>query len=167
MIQAKQYLCLLLPRRGALFVEFADIYHPGALSYGLLALCLHLCLLILLPFCLLYLIYPLKQGGNLLDLFSSETGATIHYKDCRDLDYPTSTLSCLTVGGAILHIMCSSASPCVSVEVDKSFLVTIFSSILISSSKIIFLDCCITLPGTCCLRLYKEKKHIRLNVCFA
>ena len=81
MIQAKQYLCLLLRRRGALFVEFADVYRPGASSYGLLALCLHLCLLILLPFCLLHLIYPLKQGGNLLDLelCSSETGATIHY----------------------------------------------------------------------------------------
>ena len=76
-IQAKQYLCPLLPRRGALFVEFADIYRPGASSYGLLALCLHLCLLLLLPFHLLHLIYPLKQGGNLLDLFLSETGATI------------------------------------------------------------------------------------------
>ena len=119
MIQAKQYLCLLLPRRGALFVEFVDVYRPGASLYGLLAPCLHLCLLILLPFCLLHLIYPLKQGGNLLDLFSSKTGATIHYKECRDLDYPTSTLSCLTVGGATLRIMCSSASPCVLVEVDK------------------------------------------------
>ena len=76
-IQAKQYLCPLLPRRGALFVEFADIYRPGASSYGLLALCLHLCLLLLLPFRPLHLIYLLKQGGNLLDLFSSETGATI------------------------------------------------------------------------------------------
>ena len=76
-IQAIQYLCSFLPRRGALFVEFADIYHPGASSYSLLALCLHLCLLLLLPFCLLHLIYPLKQRGNLLDLFSSETGATI------------------------------------------------------------------------------------------
>ena len=76
-IQAKQYLCPLLPRREALFVEFADIYCPGALLYGLLALCLHLCLLLLLPFHLLHLIYPLKQGGNLLDLFSSKTGATI------------------------------------------------------------------------------------------
>ena len=75
-IQVKQYLFPLL-RRGALFVEFADIYHLGASSYGLLVLCLHLCLLLLLPFCLLHLIYPLKQGGNLLDLFSSETGATI------------------------------------------------------------------------------------------
>ena len=86
-IQVKQYLCPLLPRRGALFVEFVDIYHPGASSYGLLALCLHLCLLILLPFHPLHLIYPLKQGGNLLDLFSSETGAAIDYKDCRDLPY--------------------------------------------------------------------------------
>ena len=75
-IQVKQYLFPLL-RRGALFVEFADIYPPGASLYGLLALCLHLCLLILLPFHPLHLIYPLKQGGNLLDLFSSETGATI------------------------------------------------------------------------------------------
>ena len=74
-IQAKQYLFPLLRR--ALFVEFADIYRPGASSYGLLVLCLHLCLLLLLPFHLLHLIYPLKQGGNLLDLFSSETGATI------------------------------------------------------------------------------------------
>ena len=32
-IQAKQYLFPLL-RRGALFVEFADIYSPGASSYG-------------------------------------------------------------------------------------------------------------------------------------
>ena len=32
-IQAKQYLYPLL-RRGALFVEFADIYSPGASSYG-------------------------------------------------------------------------------------------------------------------------------------
>ena len=32
-IQAKQYLFPLL-RQGALFVEFADIYHPGASSYG-------------------------------------------------------------------------------------------------------------------------------------
>ena len=87
MIQTKQYLCLLLPRWGALFVEFAAIYCPGALSYGLLVLCLHLCFLILLPFHPLHLIYPLKQGGNLLDLFSSKTGATIHYKDCRDLPY--------------------------------------------------------------------------------
>ena len=77
MIQAKQYLCPLLPRQGALFVEFADIYRPGPLSHGLLALCLHLFLLLLLPFRPLHLIYPLKQGGNLLDLFSSETGATI------------------------------------------------------------------------------------------
>ena len=75
-IQVKQYLFSLL-RRGALFVEFADIYHPGASSYGLLALCLCLCLLLLLPFRPLHLIYPLKQGGNLLDLFSSETGAKI------------------------------------------------------------------------------------------
>ena len=76
-IQAKQYLCPLLPRLGALFVEFADISRPGTSSYGLLVLCLHLCLLLLLPFHPLHLIYPLKQGGNLLDLFSSETGATI------------------------------------------------------------------------------------------
>ena len=75
-IQAKQYLFSLL-RQGALFVEFVDIYRPGASSYSLLALCLHLCLLLLLPFCPLHLIYPLKQGGNLLDPFSSETGATI------------------------------------------------------------------------------------------
>ena len=32
-IQVKQYLFPLL-RWGALFVEFADIYHPGASSYG-------------------------------------------------------------------------------------------------------------------------------------
>ena len=32
-IQAEQYLFPLL-RRGALFVEFADIYRPGASSYG-------------------------------------------------------------------------------------------------------------------------------------
>ena len=32
-IQGKQYLFPLL-RRGALFVEFADIYRPGALLYG-------------------------------------------------------------------------------------------------------------------------------------
>ena len=32
-IQAKQYLFPLL-RQGALFVEFADIYHPGASLYG-------------------------------------------------------------------------------------------------------------------------------------
>ena len=32
-IQVKQYLFPLL-RRGALFVEFADIYRPGASSYG-------------------------------------------------------------------------------------------------------------------------------------
>ena len=32
-IQVKQYLFPLL-RRGALFVEFADIYHPGASLYG-------------------------------------------------------------------------------------------------------------------------------------
>ena len=56
----------------------------------------------------------------------------------RSRIYPTSTLSCLSVGGAALHIICSSASPCVSVEVDKSFLFTVFSSILISSSKSIF-----------------------------
>ena len=61
-IQVKRYLCPLLPRQGALFVEFADIYCPGTLSYGLLVLCLHLCLLLLLPFCPLHLIYPLKQG---------------------------------------------------------------------------------------------------------
>ena len=32
-IQVKQYLFTLL-RRGALFVEFADIYRPGASSYS-------------------------------------------------------------------------------------------------------------------------------------
>ena len=57
-IQAKQYLCPLLPRQGALFVEFVDIYCPGASSYGLLAMCLHLCLLLLLPSHPLHL----KQG---------------------------------------------------------------------------------------------------------
>ena len=166
MIQAKQYLCLLLSRQGALFVEFADIYHPGALSYELLALCLHLCLLILLPFCPLHLIYPLKQGENLLDLFSSKK-QVLQYTTKTVGIYPTSTLSCLTVGGAALCIMCSSASPCVSVEVDKSFLIAVFSSILISSSKIILSDCWIIFTGTACLHFYKEKKHIQLNVCFA
>ena len=42
-----------------------------------------------------------------------------------------------------------------------------FSSILILSSKSIFSDCWIIFTGTACLRFYKEKKHIRLNVCFA
>ena len=104
MIQAKQYLCLLLPRRGALFVEFVDIYCSGAPLYGLLALCLHLCLLILLPFCPLHLIYPLKQGRNLLDLFSSETGATIYYKDCRDLPYLHFVLSDCQWGHPSHHV---------------------------------------------------------------
>ena len=46
-------------------------------------------------------------------------------------------------------------------------LFTVFSSSLILSSKSIFSDSWIIFTGTACLRFYKEKKHIQLNVCFA
>ena len=60
--------------------------------------------IILLPVHPLHLIYPLKQGGNLLDLFSNETGATIDYKDCRDLPYLHFVLSDCWWGHPLHHM---------------------------------------------------------------
>ena len=54
-----------------------------------------------------------------------------------------------------------------SVEVLSSFLVTVFSSSFISSSRSNFSACCMIFAGTDCLCFHKEKKYIRLNVCFA
>ena len=43
----------------------------------------------------------------------------------------------------------------------------VFSSSFISSPRSNFSACWMIFAGTDCLRFYKEKKHIRLNVCFA
>ena len=72
---------LLLPRRGALLIKLSYVYSPGTSSNRLRPLCLHLGLLLFLILHAFHLIYPLKQGGNLLDLFSSETGAAIQRLD--------------------------------------------------------------------------------------
>ena len=72
---------LLLPRRGALLIKLSYVYSPGTSSNCLPPLCQHLGLLLFLILHAFYLIYPLKQGGNLLDLFSSETGAAIQRLD--------------------------------------------------------------------------------------
>ena len=72
---------LLLPRRGALLIKLSYVYSPGTSSNRLPPLCLHLGLLLFLILHAFHLIYPLKQGGNILDLFSSETGAAIQRLD--------------------------------------------------------------------------------------
>ena len=72
---------LLLPRRGALLIKLFYVYSPGTSSNRLRPLCLHLGLLLFLILRAFHLIYPLKQRGNLLDLFSSETGAAIQRLD--------------------------------------------------------------------------------------
>ena len=72
---------LLLPRRGALLIKLFYVYSPGTSSNRLPPLCLHLGLLLFLILRAFHLIYPLKQRGNLLDLFSSETGAAIQRLD--------------------------------------------------------------------------------------
>ena len=72
---------LLLPRQRALLIKLSYVYSPGTSLNHLPPLCLHLGLLLFLILHAFHLIYPLKQGGNLLDLFSSETGAAIQRLD--------------------------------------------------------------------------------------
>ena len=68
-IQVKQYLCLLLPRRGALFIKLPYVYSPRTSSNIFPPLFLQLGLLLFLLLHAFHLIYPLKQWGNYLDLF--------------------------------------------------------------------------------------------------
>ena len=77
---------------------------------------------------------------------------------------PTSALSCLTVGGAALLITAASSSPWMLVLVDKSFLTTVFSNSLISSSNGISIW--MTFIGTCCLHFCKKEKHIGIKLLY-
>ena len=104
------------------------------------------------------------MGESFRSIFQAKQ---VLHKDWTSRIYPTSTLSCLTVRGAALFTICSSTSPSVSVDVLSCFLVTVFSSSLISSSRSNFSASCIIFAGTDCLHFYKEKRHILLNVCFA